>query len=145
MIDNRNQVISLISRIDTITSLFLKNKLELQGFRGIVSSHGFILHLLTLHEKLSMGEISKLINRDKSTTTALIKKLEQGGFLKKMPCKEDSRIRYIMLTNKGLKLTATTIDISNELIETAYKDFSDTEKTDLYRLLLKLENNFKNS
>ncbi|OJF77080.1 MAG: hypothetical protein BKP49_04040 [Treponema sp. CETP13] len=145
MTDNRNQVISLISRIDSLTSVYLKNKLEKQGISGIVSSHGFILHLLTLHKKLTMGEISKLINRDKSTTTALIKKLEQGGFLRKVTCKSDSRVRYIMLTPAGLKLTATTADISKELINTAYKNFSDSEKTELYTLLLKLEENFKNS
>ena len=145
MSDNRNQVISLISRIDSLTSLYLKTKLEKQGIIGIVSSHGFILHLLSLHKKLTMGEIALLIDRDKSTTTVLIKKLEQGGFVKKETCQKDSRIRYIKLTENGLKLTTTTADISEDLINTAYTDFSDSEKTELFHLLSKLEINFKNA
>jgi DNA-binding MarR family transcriptional regulator len=143
MDDIRNQVISLISRIDTLSSNFLRNKLIEQGFDGIVSSHGFILHLLTLHSTMTMGEISKLINRDKSTTTALIKKLEKGDFVCKTKSPTDSRIRYIALTKKGIKLTQTTADISSELIKTAYAQFSETEKTQLYTLLKKLESNFE--
>jgi len=145
MNDIRNQVISLISRIDTLSSNFLKNKLTEQGFDGIVSSHGFILHLLTLHSTMTMGEISKLINRDKSTTTALINKLEKGGFVCRSKGVNDSRIRHIALTEKGIKLTQTTADISSELIKTAYAGFSENEKTTLYSLLKKLEANFENS
>lgn len=143
MNDIRNQVISLISRIGSLASTYLKNKLKAEGFEGIVSSHGYILHLLTLHKKMTMGEISAAINRDKSTTTVLIKKLEKENFVTKIINAQDSRVRHIMLTAKGIKATTVTADISAELIQTAYTNFTDNEKTELFNLLKKVESNFK--
>ena len=99
---NISSVISLISHIHTETADFTNKRLAEKG--KLISSHGFILFQLSEEEKLTMGEISKRINRDKSTTTVLIKKLKEQGLVQEEPSKDDSRIKYISLTKKGKEI-----------------------------------------
>ena len=67
--------ISSISCLHTITANFLLDELAKEGLSNIASSHGNILFQLSKVEKLSMRELAKKINRDKATTTVLVRKL----------------------------------------------------------------------
>ena len=69
-----SSLVSLISNIHTAASDFLEEKLKEYGLPDMVSSHGFILYRLSLAERLTMGELAQLVNRDKSTVTVLIRK-----------------------------------------------------------------------
>ena len=75
-----NSSISLLSNIHTITADFLIEKLKERGFPDFASSHGNILFQLSVNEKMTMGDLAEKINRDKSTTTVLVRKLESEGF-----------------------------------------------------------------
>lgn len=90
-----------------------------------------------------MGELSSAINRDKSTATALVKKLEKLGFVKTEKSAEDSRKKIITLTEKGKKYNETTAELSKELLTKAFKGFSDDEKNSLLSLLCKLSENLE--
>lgn len=140
---NINSSISLLSNVHSITADFLTEKLSQQGFNAFASSHGNILFQLSLHEKLSMSELAKLINRDKSTTTVLVRKLAHEGFIKVIPDSEDKRSRYVSLTEEGKKYNSTTAKISEELLTTFYKDFTDDEKLKFVEFLTKIKNNFQ--
>lgn len=133
-------LLSLISHIHSsaadFTNRLLSKKLKL------VSSHGFILFLLAENEKLTMGQLSEHINRDKSTTTALIRKLTAAGLVTTHPCPEDNRKKFIMLTDEGKKYEELTSGISKELLAVCFKDFSEEEKENLLNLLLKMSSNF---
>ena len=76
-----NSSISLLSNIHSITADFLTERLKTKGFPDFASSHGNILFQLSVNEKMTMGELSEKINRDKSTTTVLVRKLESEGFI----------------------------------------------------------------
>lgn len=89
-----------------------------------------------------MNELSKIINRDKSTTTVLVRKLEQDGLVKTESSREDKRIKIVSLTDKGKEYNCITNNISSELLETFYKDFSDEEKDLFTKLLIKIAGNF---
>lgn len=90
-----------------------------------------------------MGEVSEAINRNKSTTTALIKKLQEVGLIQIEISKDDSRKKYISLTAKGKKFNTLTASISTQLLETCYRDFTEEEKKELVRLLLKMNKNIE--
>ena len=90
---------------------------------------------------MKMGELSEVINRNKSTTTALVKKLENLGFVQVEKSKEDSRKKIIALTEKGEKYNEVTAEISSELMKKAFKNFSEDEKQNLLNELLKLSEN----
>ena len=125
---NVNSSISFLSHIHTITATFLTEKLKQHGFNDFASSHGNILFQLNKNGKMTMGELAKSINRDKSTATVLVRKLENEGFVSIINDENDKRNKYILLSKKGMEYTKITSEISEELLSTFYKGFSDQEK-----------------
>ncbi len=140
---NINSSISLLSNVHTITADFLTAKLSEQGFREFASSHGNILFQLSKNPKLSMSDLAQIINRDKSTTTVLVRKLEQEGYIKVEPDNTDKRSRNVSLTEEGKKYNSITSEISQELLKTFYKNFSDTEKEQFVNFLERIKKNFE--
>lgn len=138
-----DSILTLISHLHSATADFTNRMLSKEA--KFVSSHGFILFLLSENEWLTMGEISERINRDKSTTTVLIKKLFEEGLVQTKNCTEDSRKKYISLTAKGKEYNSLTSTISKKLLSVCYKGFSDNEKESLLHLLKKMNDNLENS
>ena len=138
-----NSSISLLSNIHSITADFLTEKLKERGFPDFASSHGNILFQLSVNEKMPMGELAEKINRDKSTTTVLVRKLEAEGFITGEPDPADKRSRIIFLTAKGKQFNNTAMELSKDLLSTFYKGFDEKEKHLFYEFLLKIRDNFK--
>lgn len=137
-----NSSISLLSNIHSITADFLTERLKNKGFPDFASSHGNILFQLSVNEKMTMGDLSEKINRDKSTTTVLVRKLEKEGFITGDPDPADKRSRIIYLTEKGKQFNSTARQLSKELLDTFYKDFSEEEKENFFHTLLRIRDNF---
>lgn len=137
-----NNSISLLSHIHSASADFLQKKLSENGFTNFASSHGNILFQLSRTESLKMNELSKIINRDKSTTTVLVRKLEKEGFLKTTSSEEDGRMKIVSLTDKGKNYNKITGEISKELLEHFYQGFSQEEKNQFSYLLAKINKNF---
>ena len=138
-----NSSISLLSNIHTITADFITEKLKERGFPDFASSHGNILFQLSVNEKMSMGELAERINRDKSTTTVLVRKLEKDGFVTDEADPEDKRSRIVLLTEKGKQFNNTARELSSELLGTFYKGFTDEEKETFVQTLLRIKDNFR--
>jgi MarR family transcriptional regulator, organic hydroperoxide resistance regulator len=138
-----NSSMSLLSRIHSDTADFLTRRLAENGLPHFASSHGFILFQLSLQDYLPMKELSQRINRDKSTTTVLIHKLEQEGFVKSKASPEDARSKLISLTAKGRKYNEITAELSDELLKTFYKGFSGEEKEQVCNFLRRIAGNFE--
>ncbi len=138
-----NSSISLLSNIHSITADFLTERLKKRGFPEFASSHGNILFQLNVNEKMTMGELAEKINRDKSTTTVLVRKLESEGFITGEPDPADKRSRIIYLTEKGKKFNQTARELSSELLSTFYKGFTEEEKEKFFQSLLKIKENFR--
>ena len=74
---------SLIAQIQSDANNYLDSQLKKIGLSEITTSHGYILFILSKNKNketkeldpMSMKEISKKIDKDKSTTTVLIEKL----------------------------------------------------------------------
>ena len=137
-----SSILNLISRIHSDVADYLQAKLKDLGLEKMASSHGNILYRLTLEEKITMSDLAKLVNRDKSTVTVLVRKLEEKGFIKKEVSAEDARVSYISLTEKGKTFTHDTSGISKDLKEIGYKGFSEEEKNTLLSYLIRISENF---
>ncbi len=137
-----NSSISLLSNIHSITADFLTERLKNKGFPDFASSHGNILFQLSVNEKMTMGDLSEKINRDKSTTTVLVRKLEKEGFITGDPAPSDKRSRIIYLTENGKQFNKTARELSQELLGTFYKGFSEEEKENFFHTLLRIRDNF---
>ncbi len=137
-----NSSISLLSNIHSITANFLTERLKNHGFPEFASSHGNILFQLSVNDKMTMGQLADKINRDKSTTTVLVRKLEAEGFISGENDPADKRSRIIFLSEKGKQFNKTAKKLSSELLETFYKGFSEEEKEAFFQTLLKIKSNF---
>ncbi len=137
-----NSSISKISHIHSEAAAFLVQKLAEKGLPELASSHGNILFQLSQNQTMTMGELTKKINRDKSTTTVLVRKLKNAGLIQVLSDKNDKRNKILALTEKGTEYTQLTAEISKELVGTFYKGFSDEEKQQFFEFLKRIEKNF---
>lgn len=139
---NVSQITSLISKIHASTSSYLKDELKSMGMQEMVSSHGNILYQLSVYKQLTMKDLAARIHRDKSTTTVLVRKLENAGYIERQTSTTDNRVFFITLTQKGEEYTKNTSVISERLISRCYEGFSNNEKETLLALLNRVSNNF---
>ena len=133
--------ISKISHIHSLTADFLTERLSEKGLQHFASSHGNILFQLSLVDYMKMNELSEKINRDKSTTTVLVQKLINEGFVEVKTSEKDKRSKLISLSEKGRDYNKDTSQISSELIFKFYSGFSEDEKKQFYDFICRIENN----
>lgn len=88
-----------------------------------------------------MMELANKIDRDKSTMTALVKKLVAMGYIETVKDKKDSRVTLVTLTKKGLQLKPDFDEISNILLQRTYGHCSSREKEVIVSGLEKLLRN----
>lgn len=139
----RNDLILFtIGRISERAKSFLTAELREHGMGELGVSHTEILGILTRLERVQLKDLVDLIGKDKSTITALTKKLLRMGLVRKTADPHDSRVSYLSLTARGRGLEATILAISRRLREKAYRGLSENERKELIRLLAKIQGNF---
>ena len=105
---------SLIAQIQNDANNYLDSQLKKIGLSEITTSHGFILFVLSQNkntetqklEPMTMKEISKRIDKNKSTLTVLIDKLLKYGYIIREKNNSDTRYSYISLS-ESVKLMFT--------------------------------------
>ena len=140
---NDQYIVFFISRTKKKMISFIEKKLLENGLDGLIPSHGNILTALYENNgKLTMKKIAEITGKDKSTITPLVNKLLELGYITKVKDDTDKRITYVILTSKGNQIKDRYKAISDDVYETAYKDFSQEEKELFLESLKKLNNNF---
>jgi DNA-binding MarR family transcriptional regulator len=137
----KDHIIFLIGRIQYKASRFLTHEMKTHHIKGLAPSHGEILGSLMMRGPLRMSEIARIIDKDKSTITALVNKLIKLGFVEKKRHPADNRINLITLTGKGTALKTDFQLIAHKLRTHSYKGISNDEKEILFHLLKKLSDN----
>lgn len=141
---NTNEIIATIGDIHNSTNKLIMDQLKKHDLIGLAPSHGNILNLLYKNEEgVPMNQITQSINKDKSTVTALVNKLEKMELLIKFKNEKDSRSTMVKLTQKGLDTKPVVVDIiSPKLLDITYKNFNQDEKELLCTLLERVKDNF---
>jgi MarR family transcriptional regulator, organic hydroperoxide resistance regulator len=134
-------IVALVSAVREKANRFITEQLKSRGITDIATHHGGIFVHLLRNGELTMGEIAKKIDRDKSTVTALIRKLVELGYVETSTSSLDSRVTMVRLTAKGGALEKDFNEISIGLQERVYRGFSDLEKELLMRLLGRVKEN----
>ena len=135
-------IIALISTIRDKANRFILQQLKAHGVKDIAPAHGAVFVHLFRNSELTMGEIARLIDRDKSTVTTLVKRLTALGYTESEMDTTDNRVTKVRLTGKGWSLETDFADISRGLMSKAYVGFSDDEKEIIIKLLTRVNNNF---
>jgi len=134
-------IISLIGKINYKVQKYLVKELKDKNIKGISPSHGDILGAIFISKELSMKELAEIINKDKSTVTALVNKLIGLGYVEQIPDANDSRVRLVRLTKKGEALKPAVLDIGERMRVKAYRGMTINEQKTLLELLVKLHEN----
>jgi DNA-binding MarR family transcriptional regulator len=137
----KDHIIFLIGRIQYKANKFLVQEMRNHHINGLATSHGEILGSLIFRGPLSMTEIARIIDKDKSTITALVNKLIRLGYVEKRKHDADNRFSLITVTQKGEALKPVFVSIARKLRALSYMDIPDGERETLVRLLTKLNEN----
>lgn len=131
----------LISRAKYLFQDYIVRKLKDKGYQGISPSHGEIILQLKRNKQVKMGELAKLISRDPSTVTTLVKKLQLLRFVEIEKDENDRRSTIIYLTEDGENLYSDIMVISEQMYKDIYYNISNDEREDFRLSLEKLIEN----
>lgn len=111
-----DHVASLVADIKYKADRYIVLELKRHGIYDLVPSHGGILNALFNQGNLTMKQLARFIDRDKSTVTTLVNKLINLGYVSKEQDLKDKRVYNIQLTRKGKELKPVFDRISIDLI-----------------------------
>lgn len=135
--------IALNARVREKANDFIIRELERMGVVGIAPSHGDILINLMLKGPMKMKDMANSIHRKKNTITTLVDKLITLDYVEKLADETDSRVKMIILTDKGRSLEDVFFTVSENLITTVFKDMDVEEKDNLMISMKKIYENLK--
>ena len=96
------------------------NKKKNPAMKSVTKGQGRLIAILKMKDKISTKALSEILNISASSLNKTLNKLEQQGFVRKVPSAEDKRILLIELTEKGRNLELKNyddIDIFDSLSE----------------------------
>ena len=104
---------------------------------------GRVIFTLWKEDGISISEIATRTSLGKSTLTETIDRLEEAGYIKRVPSSTDRRVSLIQVTEKTEKLQSKFQHVSTIMKDIFYKDFTilEIEKFEgtLRRILHNLE------
>jgi MarR family transcriptional regulator, organic hydroperoxide resistance regulator len=132
----------LIGRIKEHYTAFLEGELKRLGLKSLVTSHADILAVLRIYGELTLSDVAEKINRDRSTVTALVSKLEKLKYVQQRTNETDRRSSILFLTEKGKGLVPEFQSIGNALLKKATEGIPEEEWSDFKKTLEKVYQNF---
>ncbi|HZD59718.1 MAG TPA: MarR family transcriptional regulator [Anaerolineae bacterium] len=117
----------LIAKIHYLSGRILSRKLKHYKLNEINPGQGRILFALWQGDGITIQELAKKTSLGKSTLTSMLDRLENSGYLVRIPSKEDRRRIVIELTEKDKTLRSIYSQISDEMIDLFYGGFTNKE------------------
>lgn len=137
---NQREAGFLIAKVHQVAGRIF-NRLLRQYDIEINSAQGRIMFVLWRNEKISIKELSEKTSLKKSTMTGMLDRLEENGYIKRIPSKEDRRKIIIKRTEKDIALEKKYIEVSQEMTKIYYDGFSDADKERFENYLGRILNN----
>lgn len=109
------------------------SKTELYG-----SQHRLLMQLAKCGS-ISQTEIAKSMEVTPATVAVALKKLEKGGYIRKVMDETDNRYNKIAVTEKGEQIILESIRIFHQTDEEFLKDFTKEELEQLNQFLLRMK------
>ncbi len=111
---------------------------------GIHHSQHFLLMFLSKHSEMpSQREIAKELDISPAAVATTIKKLEQGGYIKKNIDQEDGRVHEIGLTDKGRYVVEKSKRLFQEKNSEIFEGIDEEELLQVQKTLGKVLQNLK--
>jgi DNA-binding MarR family transcriptional regulator len=117
----------LVSKIHQLAGRIFTKKLKDYNLYEINSAQGRIIFVLWQNDGISIQELAKKTALEKSTLTRMLERLENIGYLKRLPSTDDRRKTIVKLTPKNEELKGAYEGVSNDMLALYYKGFTDVE------------------
>lgn len=119
---------------------YLEHRLNKNGlFRG---QHQ-VLMCVWKNPGASQKELAKLHNVSTATMAVTLKKLEKGGYVRRLVDQQDNRLNKIGLTEKGLAEVEASLKIFGETERDMFAGFSEEEKEKVCEYLNRIRENLE--
>lgn len=136
-----DSILKLYTTIHRKMIMHLRQKIEPYGFsRG---EFPFLVRLLRKGDGISQKEVCEDVYISKSTTSKMINKLEEEGYLEMKTDPKDRRVKRIYLTDKKHDVKGIVENIEEDVEEMIFKDFSDEEREIFILYLQRIMNNIE--
>ncbi|QGS67938.1 MarR family transcriptional regulator [Oceanobacillus sp. 143] len=99
-----------------------------------ISSHGMkssdfaVIEAVYSKGRQTIRQISEAVLINTGSITYVIDKLENNGLVERVDCKEDRRVVYIQITDKGKKLMDEIFPKHQQVIEALFEGVTSEEK-----------------
>lgn len=125
----------LITQIKQIQGRVFDSLLQRAGIEEFNGAQGRILYVLWQEDNLPIVELSRRTGLAKTTLTGMLDRMEERGFLERTADPRDRRTLRIVLTQKARALNQKYREVSDEMSDIFYENFSG-EEIDLFEGLL---------
>lgn len=136
-----------ITNVKNLFSRNIENSEIFHYVESVTSANSFILGFLARHQDMDIYQkhIEEKFSITKSTTSKILKLMEQNGLIKRQAIDGDARYKKIILTEKGLSINEAIHSTLEEVEKKAFNGFSKNEIDTLYAYLDRIKENLKNT
>ncbi len=131
----------MIAKIHQAAGRIFAAKLKEYNINEINPAQGRILFVLWEEDGISINELAKRASLGKSTLTSMLDRLEDAGFVRRIPSQDDRRAILIERTQKDKELQAVYLAVSQEMTDIFYRGLNDAETDAFEQALRQILNN----
>ena len=126
-----------------INQLHRKKMERLLEGTGLHRAQHRLLMTLSEGEFESQAELAAVLEISTATVAVSLKKLERDGYIQKATKKDDSRAKFVSLTEKGEDVVARSREIFTYMDQSVIQGFSEEELVTLRKFLKQMYDNVK--
>jgi len=116
----------LLAKIHQLAGRIFARKLRDYGIE-INPPQGRIMFVLWQEDEIPIIELARQTSLEKSTLTSMLDRLEDAGYIRRVPSKEDRRKILIKRTEKDKAFQNLYLKVSQDMLQLTYKNFSEKE------------------
>ena len=132
----------LIAKIHQLSGRIFAKKLKDYDIE-INPAQGRIMFVLWREDGIPIHELARKTSLGKSTLTSMLDRLEEMGFIKRVPTKQDRRKILIKRTEKDKMFQNLYIRVSQDMTKLYYHGFTKSEIDQFENYLRRIFNNLK--
>lgn len=118
------------------TSKMLSERLEARmAVYHVTRTQWLAMYFINKTPDMTQNELAESLGTKGSTVVSLLDRMERDGLIIRTTVAEDRRVRHLMLTPKGRKLTEKLTSVAEQFKEDAIKDLSE-EELDTFKFVL---------
>jgi len=134
----------LVAKIHQVAGRIFAKKLKEYNINEINPAQGRILFVLWENDGIPIRQLSEKTLLKKSTLTSMLDRLEDMGYIIRVPSKEDRRKIIIKRTEKDKAFQELYLQVSKEMTDLFYNGLKEEEIDQLEAWLKKILDNLTN-